>query len=190
VDAYSQLRVYQRAFVDAYIECFENATKAAKKIGYDGPRPDQFGWRMKREIRRTAGDFEAIVGARAQQLLNELGGTLYGIARGVLNSAQADIRDIYDDKGNFKPLREWPDAFVDAVEGIDYDDKGNVVKVRLSNKIEAKKLAVQLFRLTPAQRLELSGKDGAPLAPAAATTVYVISQEEKRAVRSELDQKI
>lgn len=49
-----------------------------------------------------------------------------------------DVRQLYDDSGNFRPPKDWPDGVAKAVAGMTIDAKtGVVTKVRVVDKTKA-----------------------------------------------------
>ncbi len=84
----------------------------------------------------------------------------------------ADLADLYNDAGAFKPIKEWPVIWRQGlVSGLNTNEKfhdgekvGQVLKLKLSDRIRrleliGKHIGVQAF----ADRKEVSGVGGGPI---------------------------
>lgn len=100
--------------------------------------------------------------------------------------AFSDIRKAFDDHGKLNPPADWPDEFAGAVASIDtqerriLDDKGNetseferVIKLKFHDKRTALDFLASFRKMTGAKRIEVTGKDGTPLAGAAPVIQFV-----------------
>ncbi len=79
--------------------------------------------------------------------------------------AYSDIRELFDDKGNMKPVQEWPDDLASAIAGIEVVKKNittgdgkvdDVIKVRVWDKPKNIELLFKHLGLLK-ERLEHSG---------------------------------
>lgn len=122
----------QTKFVDEYLIDL-NATAAAKRAGYSERTAYSQAERLLRndEVRRAIMDGKQKRSERtkidADWLLTRLSA-----------EAHADIRDLYDDAGDIRPIHEWPLIWRQGlVAGIDTtkDKDGNITrKIRLANR--------------------------------------------------------
>ncbi len=66
--------------------------------------------------------------------------------------ADADVADIFDGSGALRPITEWPAIWRRGlISGIEIDESGRVIKVRLSDRIKrleliGKHVSVQAFK--------------------------------------------
>lgn len=160
------LNLQQQKFVAAYIET-GNATEAALKAGYSKKTAYSQGHRLlkKREIQQGI-----------QQPLNRAAQKLDLTAERVLGEiarlAFFDIRKLVDNTGKPLPLSELDDDTAAAIVGLDVVNIGNsdagigeVLKFKLADKKGALEMAAKHLGLLK-DKVEVTGKDGEPLAPA------------------------
>lgn len=75
------------------------------------------------ELRKQASDIAVVDEARVLKETSRI--------------AFADLRELRDEFGQFKPVKDWPDDISAAVSGIEIDDEGRPTKVTLYNKNNA-----------------------------------------------------
>lgn len=98
----------------------------------------------------------------------------------------SDIRKLFDDKGVLLPPNSWPDDIAAAVVSIDSketrlkDEKGNFInewdvvhKIKLHDKKGSLDFLASFRKMAGAKRIEVTGKDGSPLAGAAPIIQFV-----------------
>ena len=108
-----QLTPKQQLFVDYYI-IYWNATKAAKLAGYSEKTAQAIGSEnltkplIKEAIDRALKERSERIKVDADWLLTHLSDML-----------KADIADILDELGDFKPIKEWPLIWRQMLQGID-----------------------------------------------------------------------
>jgi hypothetical protein len=182
--AYMKLRRRTQRFIDEYIIDGIGAA-AMRRIGYQGAYPEAAAWRLL----KLPGVREAIEERKAEAIARD-GDHLASVVRCLRIRAKADPRMLLDEKGNPRPLQDLPDELALAIAGVEVEEIalegvviGRIKKYRLSNANEAAKLWLQ-FHGALKERLEHTGKDGAPLRSG---PVYVISKEEAGKIGEELD---
>lgn len=162
----SLLNIQQQKFITAYLLC-GNATEAALKAGYSKKTAYSQGHRLlkKAEI-RTA--LQQATHKAAEKLDLTAERVLGEIAR----LAFFDIRKLVDNTGKPKALSELDDDTAAAIVGLDVVNIGNsdagigeVLKFKLADKKGALEMAAKHLGLLK-DKVEVTGKDGEPLAPA------------------------
>lgn len=139
-----QLRFIEEYLIDA------NATQAAVRAGYSTRTANQQGPRLlENPVVLAAIDAAKIDRSEKLKIDAEW------ILQRLVDEAEADLADLYDDKGDLKPVEQWPEIWRKGlVTGIDvevlFDGFGNdrrqigtVKKIKLSDRV---------------RRLELIGK--------------------------------
>jgi len=176
----------QRRFVDEYLLDM-NATQAAIRAGYSQKTANEQGAQLlgKTHI-KTAIDAAKVKRSERTEIDADW------MLRRLVDEAEADLADIYDDKGDIKPIDEWPEIWrqglVAGVEvealfegsGKDRIQVGQVKKLRLSDRVRrleliGKHIRVNAFQETVnvkgmdtlADRLERAHRRAAPFAPPA-----------------------
>lgn len=160
----------QRRFVEEYLVDL-NATQAAIRAGYSEDSAQQIGSEnLSKPV--VAGAIEAALKLRSERTQIDADWLL----RRLDAEANADIADLYDDKGALKPVKEWPliwrQGLVAGIETVqefeEVDGKkqsiGLVHKVKLSDRIKrieliGKHVGVNAF----SERHEHTGKNGGPI---------------------------
>ena len=160
----------QQRFVDEYLIDL-NATQAAIRAGYSQKTANKQGPRLLVNV----GVAEAIAAGQAKREQRTRVDADWVLKR-LETESEADLADLYDDKGALKPVREWPMVWRKGlVAGVEtkqefeeVDGKhvpvGLVHKVKLSERIRrveliGKHVTVGAF----AERHEHTGKDGGPI---------------------------
>lgn len=105
----------QERFVAEYPkDC--NATQAAIRAGYSKRRASEIGWQLLQKttvsaaLAKRLGKIEERAEVDAAEILVFLSSAM-----------RADIRDILDDEGKFRPLTDWPKIWAQMAEGHDVD---------------------------------------------------------------------
>lgn len=155
----------QARFIEEYLKDM-NAHAAALRAGFAPGGAKAHGCRLLVEPLIQQAIAEAME-ARSQRT----GIDADWVLRRLAEESEADIADIFDDKGNLRPVKEWPRVWrtglVTGIESIEeYAGRGSereaiglVRKIKLSDRIRHKELIgkhvnVQAFR----EQLEVSGK--------------------------------
>lgn len=159
----------QRSFVDAYL-AEKNATKAAIEAGYSERSAVKIGSQLLDKTRVKAA-IEAGLDAAARKH----GITLDRWLRELDAVAFIDPRDIFEDDGSIKQIKDMPEharralAEVTVSEIFDGDQGpqktavGLIKRLKLHSKLEAlDKIGVHFGWLKKGQ-IELADKDGAPV---------------------------
>lgn len=145
-----------RKWIDEYMMDFD-AVAAGKRVGVSAAvvkgymaRPETID-----AVRARTRDRAARLNITQDAVMAELG-----------RVAMSDIRDLYDDKGNIVPVHALPDSIASAVASVEVNEANGtalqVRKIRMHSKMDA--LKTLLGQMAPA-RVEITGKDGAPLIP-------------------------
>lgn len=92
--------------------------------------------------------------------------------------ANFDVRRLFDENGKMKHPKDWDDDTAAAIQGLDIEERHtraedgtkltellSTTKPRAYNKLSAIETLIQLKNLGAPKRLEVTGKDGAPLIP-------------------------
>lgn len=165
-----ELNAKQQLFVVEYIVDW-NGTQAAIRAGYSG-----------RSARKSANDLlqkPAIQTAIASELdarIKRVKVDADWVLNRLVDEADADLADLYDDSGNLLPVKQWPKVWrkglvagievSELFEGYGKDRKqcGEVKKLRLVDRTKlvelvGKHIAVQAFR----DQVGLSNPKGGPI---------------------------
>jgi phage terminase small subunit len=147
------LNVRQRTFVDEYLVSL-NGTQAAIKAGY-----------AENSARVTAAqllakpNIAAVVARRTQERAQNTKIDQDWVLRRLDAEANADINDLYENTGHFKPVSAWPliwrTGLVESIKMGDVEIDGKTerrpVEIKVSGRIKrvelvGKHVAVQAFR--------------------------------------------
>lgn len=142
-----------------------NAKKAAVRAGYSAATAEQQGSRLLSNVKvRTA--VEDALRAREERVQADSDWVL----RRLIAEAEADLADLFDERGDLKPVGEWPliwrQGLVQGVEVEQEKDKdGDVVgfvrKVKLDNRVKRMELIGKHVRVNASQeQVKVSGLDG------------------------------
>lgn len=128
----------EKRFAEEYLKDF-NQTRAAERAGYKFSTRDSLGVTAAEVIKRPRVqeylDFLMMeIEDRNDIEIDEIIGILADLAR-------FDIYDLFDDEGNFKPIKDIPKAARRSIEGIEtYEDKikvgGDLIPVGTVKKIK------------------------------------------------------
>lgn len=174
----------QEAFVREYLIDL-NATQAAIRAGYSERTANEQGARLLANA-SVRSHIEQAKAKRATRTEIDADWVLRRLA----DEAGADLSDLYDERGNLRPIHEWPKVWrTGLVAGIETvqerdgaDEEGRpqfvtVRKVKLADRVRmveliGKHVDVGAFR----ERVEHTGKDGGPILTAAAMSDEELAQ--------------
>ena len=83
-----------------------NATQAAIRTGYAAGSAEVTGSRLLRNAK-----VQAAISAAQQQQTEKLGITVEDVLSGIARLARADIRKLFDERGNLHSIRGWTQLF-------------------------------------------------------------------------------
>lgn len=162
----SRLAPKQKRFVTEYLIDL-NATQAAIRAGYSKRTARSQGQRLLTKV-DVAGAIQKAKDSRAGR--TEINADW--VLKRLVDEAEADIADLYDDRDALLPIREWPLIWRQGlVSGLDVDEQfsegvktGQLTKIKLSDRIKriemiGKHIGVQAF----SERQEIGGIGGVPL---------------------------
>lgn len=123
----------QIRFVDEYLVDL-NAAGAARRAGYAQKRADAIGYDLLRNP-----EVQSAIAAKQKELASKVGVTRERILEEMARIAFADLRGIFDENGNLKPIPQLTDGQAAAISSIEVEGptKQNpmfVTKVKLWNK--------------------------------------------------------
>lgn len=160
----------QQRFVEEYLVDL-NATQAAIRAGYSARGATVRGSQLLAN-RKVADAVAAEMAKRSEQT----GINAAWVLRRLAAEAEADVRDLFDEDGNLKPVHRWPEIWRKGlVSGIDverlFDGRGEnreqigtVTKIRLSERIRRLELIGKHVNVNAfADRHEHSGPGGKPI---------------------------
>lgn len=152
----------QAQFVREYLIDL-NATQAAIRAGYSKKTANEQAARLLAKA-----SIKVAIAEATQKRAEETGINAAWVLKRLAAEAEADVADLYDEKGDLLPVKEWPkiwrqglvaglDVEVLAVEGIEI---GRIKKIRLSDRIKrieliGKHVNVQAFK----DQIEVGGLD-------------------------------
>jgi phage terminase small subunit len=153
----------QARFVRAYAKTL-NGTQAVLDAGYaakDRQQASQTAWRVMKNPQVR----EAIQGLEERgKLDNSL--SAKRVLEELRRIAFVDVRELYDDEGRLKPIKDWSSEHGAAVQQLDVVSNGNadkgdgkrdrVLKVRTWDKTKALEMLAKHYALT-VERTEISG---------------------------------
>jgi phage terminase small subunit len=169
-----ELSPKERRFVAEFLKD-QNAKQAAIRAGYSRKTAETQGPRLYRKVQvRDAVDRE-LAKIRDKSLL-----TAELVREKVYALLMFDPRKAFNSDGTTKPVNEMPDDVIAALAGFEVDDTaGEVKKIRFTDRIRAAELASKILGLV---RLEVTGKNGAPLIPAPQIDFSRIDDDMLRAI--------
>lgn len=179
----------QQRFVEEYLVDL-NATRAATRAGYSERTADRIGHQV---LRRPAVAAAVAEGMKARS--DKVGADAEWVLRRLVAEAEADMADLYDDHGNLRHPKDWPQVWrTGLVVGIETshvrkderDDEGKPVyaavrKVKLTDRIKQVELIgrhvnVNAFR----EQVGVSAPDGGPVQMAHAVELTAIKKALER----------
>lgn len=147
------LNLKQRLFVNEYLKDL-NAKQAAIRAGYSERSAEVTGSRLLSHAKVS----EAI-GRATEKRVEKTKIDQEWLLKRLDDEANADINDLYDSEGNFKPVNEWPliwrTGLVESIKMGDVTIDGKAqrrpVEIKVSGRIKrveliGKHVAVQAFR--------------------------------------------
>lgn len=158
------LTAKQQRFVEEYLRDL-NATQAALRAGYSKRTANE----QAAQLMKHPEIIEAIDDAKAERSARtEIGADW--VLRRLVEEAEADIADLYDENDKLKPVDEWPKIWRQGlVQGVESretkDSEGNatctVIRVRLSDRVRRLELIGKHVRVNAFQdQVALTGLDG------------------------------
>lgn len=157
----------QERFVTEYMVDL-NATQAAVRAGYS----DKAAHVQCAKLLKHPEIIAAIDAAKADRS-ERTGVSADWVLRRLVNEAEADLADLYDDKGNLLPVDEWPliwrQGLVQGIEinalyeaqGADRVQIGEVKKIRISDRVRRIELIGKHVRINAFQeQIAVTGLDG------------------------------
>ncbi|HEY6925147.1 MAG TPA: terminase small subunit [Steroidobacteraceae bacterium] len=165
--AYRKLSKRLKRFVDAYVE-LGVGTKAIRKIGFEGKRPDVAASKL---LARP--NIRAAIAERDELAAVNAGITRTLILTQLRHIATFDHRDLYDEKGNPLPVSQLPEEVAAGLASSEVEELfegrgesrervGRLHKYRSWSKPEALRLLAQIRKM-PVERHELAGPNGGPI---------------------------
>ncbi|WP_375194660.1 terminase small subunit [Sphingobium sp.] len=159
----------QQRFVEEYLIDL-NATQAAIRAGYSARTANEQGARLLANVSVRS----AIADAKTKRSEETQVNAAWLLAR-LAQESVADLADLYDERGNVKPVKDWPLIWRQGlVAGIEVETigagAGVVTKLKISDRIKrleliGKHIDVQAFKEkvehTGAMTLVIDSKDAA-----------------------------
>jgi phage terminase small subunit len=174
----------QAAFVREYLVDL-NATRAAIRAGY----AERSAAAMASELLRNPKVQEAVEAAqkaRADRVQLKADDVLVELAR----LATSDVADAFDEHGALRPLKDMPVGLRRAIASIEVEQLkvdgaavGTVAKVRMWDKPKSLELLSKHLGLLK-EKLEVTGKDGAPVQVHAQQDLSGYTDEELQAIHA------
>lgn len=116
-------------FVAAYLANGQNATQAAIAAGYSARSAGQAGNRMLRNVQVAQS-----LAKQAQRAITKASLTAERVLHEVSCIVHADPRKLLDEDGKQLPLHKLDEVTARAIASVEFDDKGNLTKVRFWDK--------------------------------------------------------
>jgi len=165
--AYRKLSKRLKRFVDAYVE-LGMGTKAMRKIGFTGRRPDVAASKL---LARP--NIRAAVAERDELAAENAGITRTLILTQLRHIATFDHRDLYDENGNPLPVSQLPAEVAAGLASSEVEEMfegrgesrqlaGRLHKYRSWSKTDALRLLAQITKIL-VERHELAGPNGGPI---------------------------
>jgi hypothetical protein len=152
----------RRQFFDTLRACDLYERKWLRKVMENGGRV--YGAAPKGSVHRMLRRPHVQLALKVIQSIQvlELEVTMHRVQREAARIAFARFSDAYNADGSLKKPSEWDDDLAAAVCEYTHDKEGRPT-IRLHAKGPSLEMLVRLSNLGPPQRVELTGKDGAPL---------------------------
>lgn len=165
----NKLNPKEQAFVREYLK-EQHVTKAAIKAGYAEKSAHVTGSRLLKNPKIM----DALSKAQGKAM-DKVDIQVSHVLRVIKSILTFDPRDLYYPDGSVKPPNEWSDDVALAVQGFEAmelfegtgDSKhafGMIKKVKLADRMKAAELLVKVLGMTAPDRLEISGRNGQPIA--------------------------
>lgn len=153
----------QRAWLRKTMEIGGMPWLAAEKLGIGSASVHR--WMRKEHIRRALRVLTSLA-------VIDLEISALRIQREYTRLAFSNIKDVYDEAGEVKSPSAWPEEVAAAVAEHSYDRDGRPT-VRMHDKMRALDALARMRRLAGAERFELTGANGEPLAAPMAAVLVV-----------------
>ena len=131
----------KKQFIKEYIIDL-NASQAAIRAGYSAKTAGEQGHRLLKDVQVSAGVAKAMAERSAKTNI-----TAENVLKALALIAFADVRDVFDDKGNLKEPSKWSDEAAAAISAVEIvtSDKGsgevyNVARIRHNDRLKALEL--------------------------------------------------
>jgi phage terminase small subunit len=139
-----------------------NATQSAIRAGYSKKTARSQGQRLLTNV-----DIQELIQEETRKKFNEVDLTAKKVLDEIIKLAFANIKNIYDEKGNLLPVHELSDDVAACIQEISQDEKGNsrddaiVIKrkYKLSDKKSNLEMLARYFKLLT-DKHEHSGPNG------------------------------
>jgi len=105
-------------FCREYVATRFNGRRAAIMAGYDGENPSHSAWQL-----RQREDIRDRIRELSERVLDVAQVTGDMIVLEAARIAFSDIRQVFDEEGNLKPIHQLSDDAAAAIEGIDIDTR-------------------------------------------------------------------
>lgn len=174
----------QQLFISEYL-VDRNATQAAIRAGYGKKNANVVGPRLldQPQVRMR-------VDAKLKELGDKVEVNAAELLRELMMIARFDLRKAFANNGSLKSVKDMPEDVARVVSGLDIDELfkgagrdraplGFTKKVRFWDKLRAIEMLLKVEG-TLKDRHEVTGKNGAPLAPAQRIDFSGISTKELR----------
>lgn len=161
------LTARQQRFVEEYLRDL-NATQAAERAGYSKRTANEQAAQLMKHP-----EIIAAIDAAKSDRSERTGVSADWVLRRLVEEAQADLADLYDAKGDLRPIAEWPpiwrQGLVQGIEinalyeghGEDRVQIGEMKKIRLSDRVRRIELIGKHVRINAFQeQVAVTGLDG------------------------------
>jgi phage terminase small subunit len=157
----------QQRFVEEYLRDL-NATQAALRAGYSKRTANEQAAQLMKHP-----EIIAAIDAAKTDRSERAGVSADWVLRRLVEEAEADLADLYDDKGDLRPIEDWPPIWrrglVQGIEinalyegqGADRVQVGEVKKIRISDRVRRIELIGKHVRINAFQeQVAVTGLDG------------------------------
>ena len=156
-----KLTKQQKLFTKEYLVDL-NATQSAIRAGYSKKTARSQGQRLLTNV-----DIQELIQKETRKKFNEVDLTAKKVIDEIIKLAFANIKNIYDEKGNLLPVHELSDDVAACIQEISQDEMGNsrddaiVIKrkYKLSDKKSNLEMLARYFKLLT-DKHEHSGPNG------------------------------
>jgi phage terminase small subunit len=178
-----ELTPRQMRFVLEYLHDL-NPTAAARRAGYTGKNIDSVARILMRTPKVAAAIQKHMDGAVKDAKIDAA-----GVLAHAVEMLRADIVDIMDDKGGYKPISKWPPIWrqmlsaceVRAIMNFKGEDVGTVTDVRFADRLKVLELIGRHIDVRAfVTQHEVSGPGGRPIAVIDVTRISTDRLEQMR----------
>lgn len=161
----SKRQTKEELFAHAYVASELNATEAAIAIGLAKKSAHVEGSKYLRKPK-----VQALIAKLTEKKFEKLDISAERILLELARVAFRDIRKLFDDQGQLKPLRDLDEDTAAAIAGLDHDHLfeyfgkgqrkhvGNTVKVKMADKVKALELLGK-YRKLFTEKIEVTADD-------------------------------